>query len=95
MRARKTDPLSSHKAGAKVDSLRHELIVKGVLRRARKPLTLHEIAERCELSYHQTARRVCYIAQKTMIGDEHYLRECSTGKPRGKVCEYSLSGMVL
>jgi hypothetical protein len=84
--SRKSDPQSSYIAAAGVNVSAHQLIIIAVLNKANKPLTNHEIASRCNLSYSQVARRTGEIAYKGAN-----LRECSSGLPRGKVCEWSLN----
>ena len=84
-KAKRTDPISSHKAAQKAtqSALRHcEIIRKALDKKPRQ--TPYELVKylKGKLSYHQIMRRLSECAQK---GER---RECSTGKPSTEVYEW-------
>lgn len=85
MKARKTDPKSSHDAAkaSKSAASRHRAIIRKALDK-RPRQTAYELRAylKGELSYHQIMRRLNECAQK---GE---LRECKTGTPSKNVLEW-------
>ncbi len=84
-RAKRTDPISSHKAAQKAtqSASEHRAMIRKAL--DRKPRqTAQELVKHLKgkLSYHQVMRRLSECAQK---GER---RECSTGKPSTEVYEW-------
>ena len=83
MLSHKNDPQSSFNNRPQIDNNR--ATVRKVLRRAKRPLTSHEIASRCHLDYIEVARRVGEVANN--MG----LQECTSGKVKRPVSGWSLS----
>ena len=82
MLTHKNDPVSSSLNTPDIKG--QQAIVRSVLKRAKRPLTSHEIASRCDLSYHMVARRVGEIAVNKGLQD------CTSGMVKRPVSGWAL-----
>ncbi len=88
LKSKRNDPQSSYEAAKLAEEaakMHHGMIRKALTKKPSQTARELEKYLKYKLSYHQIMRRLNEIAVK---GD---IRECKTGLPRCRVCEWSLA----
>ncbi len=76
------DPNTSYAAARSAPSLakQHAELILGVIIRSGEPLASHEIEQRCDLAYHQIARRMSDLRKAGRIEDSGQRYTNSNGR---------------